>query len=219
MPVTELGAEDGRQLRVVVADDDAFTISLVGDGLRSLGYTVFTAATAEEAAELVAEVDPHALISDLNFGAGMSGARLLRAIREDYPWVALVVLTSHQSPQLAVDDPTDVPADAIYLVKSQLTRVEELGSAVTRAIAGQTEQANAPEAPAILVSSTQAEVLRMLASGATTKAIADKRGTTVRAAEAMVNRLYTTLGLEGGDMSAPRVTAIQLWQQGRVRVR
>ena len=180
--MTEPVADDARQLRVVVADDDAFTVSLVGDGLRSLGFTVFTADTAEHAAELVAEVDPHALISDLNFGAGMSGALLLKTVREDYPWVALVVLTSHQSPQLAVDDPSDVPADAIYLVKSQLSRVEELGSAVTRAIA-------------------------------------DKRGTTVRAAEAMVNRLYSTLGLEGGDMSAPRVTAIQLWQQGRVRVR
>ena len=212
-------AEDARQLRVVVADDDAFTVSLVGDGLRSLGFTVFTADSAEGAAELVAEVDPHALISDLNFGPGMSGALLLKTIREDYPWVALVVLTSHQSPQLAVDDPSDVPADAIYLVKSQLSRVEELGSAVTRAIAGQTDEARDIEATAILVSGAQAEVLRMLASGATTKAIADKRGTTVRAAEAMVNRLYATLGLEGGDMSAPRVTAIQLWQQGRVRVR
>jgi DNA-binding NarL/FixJ family response regulator len=217
--VSEPGSDDARQLRVVVADDDAFTLSLVGDGLRSQGFTVFTASSAEQAAELVTHLDPHALVSDLNFGAGMSGALLLRRVREEFPWVALVVLTSHQSPQLAVDDPSDVPTEAIYLVKSQLTRVEELGSAVTRAIAGQTQQAQTSEASAILVSDAQADVLRMLASGATTKAIAEKRGTTVRAAEAMVNRLYTTLGLEGDDLSAPRVTAIQLWQQGRVRVR
>lgn len=206
-------------LRVVVADDDAFTLSLVGDGLRSQGFTVFTASTAEEAATLVAELEPHALVSDLNFGAGMSGALLLRHVREEFPWVALVVLTSHQSPQLAVDDPTDVPADAVYLVKSQLARVEQLGAAVMAAIEGQTQQATATSASTILISEAQAEVLRMLASGATTKAIADKRGTTVRAAEAMVNRLYATLGLTGDELSAPRVTAIQLWQQGKVRVR
>ena len=210
--------DDTRQLRVVVADDDAFTLSLVGDGLRSQGFTVATALSAEQALELVAALDPHALISDLNFGSGMSGAHLMRRVRQDFPWVALVVLTSHQSPQLAVDNPADVPADAVYLVKSQLSRVEELGAAVTRAIAGQVDQSG-EAAPAILVSDAQADVLRMLASGATTKAIADKRGTTVRAAEAMVTRLYSTLGLEAGDLSAPRVTAIQLWQQGRVRVR
>ena len=217
--MSETPAESARQLRVVLADDDAFTVSLVGDGLRSQGFTVFTAASAEEALRVVGDVDPHALVSDLNFGIGMSGAHLLRMVREEFPWVALVVLTSHQSPQLAVNDPLDLPPDAIYLVKSQLTRVEQLGTAVTQAIAGQKAQVPTTPAEGILISEPQADVLRMLASGATTKAIADKRGTTVRAAEAMVNRLFTTLGLEGDDLTARRVTAIQLWQQGRVRVK
>ncbi len=212
------GEAQAHAIRVVVADDDVFTASLVGDGLRSQGFDVFAAASAESAEALVAEVDAHALVTDLNFGPGMSGAELLRRVRESSPWVALVVLTSHQSPQLAVTNPQDVPADAVYLVKSQVVRVDQLAGAVTRAIAGLgTEKGDS--APAILVTATQAEVLRKLASGESTKAIAEARGTTVRAAEAMVSRLYDTLGLAESGSSSPRVAAIQLWQQGRIRVR
>jgi DNA-binding NarL/FixJ family response regulator len=207
-----------RLLRVIVADDDSFTTSLVGDGLRSQGFIVFSASTAEDALSLVDEVDAHALVTDLNFGPGMSGAELLRRVRETSPWVALVVLTSHQSPELAVENPADVPDDAVYLVKSQVARVDQLASAVTRAIGGLGTE-RAPNAPAILVTTSQAEVLRKLAIGESTKSIAEARGTTVRAAEAMISRLYEGLGLYETAVSNPRIAAIQLWQQGRIRVR
>ena len=212
-----------RHLRVVVADDDHFTLSLVGDGLRAQGFTVFTAPTAEDAAQLVADVDAHALVTDLNFGPGMSGASLLRLVREEHPWVGLVVLTSHQSPQLAVDDPDDIPSDAVYLVKSQLHKVEQLASAVTKAIAGQVPDRERGVSDSLtitlIITAGQAEVLRLLAGGASAKAIAERRGTTVRAAEAMITRLYLTLGLETDSQTAQRVAAINLWQQGRIRVR
>lgn len=215
--MTESGASSA-PLRVVVADDDPFTVSLVSDALRTQGFVVFGAATAQAAEQLVGQADAHALVTDLNFGAGMSGAHLLRHVREEYPWVALVVLTSHQSPQLAVENVDDIPADAVYLVKSQLARIEQLADAVTRAIAGQSTEA-AQDAPAILITASQADVLRKLAAGESTKAIADSRGTTTRAAEAMLMRLYESLGVATDGSSSSRVAAVQLWHQGRIRVK
>lgn len=206
------------QLRVVVADDDPFTVSLVSDALRGQGFVAFGAATAEAAALLVGEVDAHALVTDLNFGEGESGSQLLRQVRDKYPWVALVVLTSHQSPQLAVEHAEDIPPDAVYLVKSQVARVEQLASAVTRALAGLGSE-EVLDAPAILITASQADALRKLAGGATTKAIADSRGTTTRAAEAMLTRLYESLGLVTDGSSSSRVAAVQLWHQGRIRVK
>jgi CheY-like chemotaxis protein len=50
------------KLRVVVADDDAFTTSLVSEGLRSQGFAVATALTTAEAWQLVAHQEPHALV-------------------------------------------------------------------------------------------------------------------------------------------------------------
>ena len=125
----------------------------------------------------------------------------------------------HQSPQLAVDDPADIPSDAVYLVKSQLHKVEQLASAVTKAIAGQSPDREPTASDSIVITAGQAEVLRLLAGGASAKAIAERRGTTVRAAEAMITRLYLTLGLDPDSHTAQRVAAINLWQQGRIRVR
>ena len=218
--MTTLSPDDHPALRVVVADDDAFTISLVGDGLRAKGFDVSTATTASEAWKLVMANDPHCLVSDLNFGAGTSGATLLRRASSEHPWMGLVVLTSHLSPELAVEDSSSLPPNVVYLVKSQLKRIDDLADAVRRAISGRTDS-DAPVIPVgtFLITAAQAEVLRMLAAGASTKALAAHRGTTVRAAETMLSRLYAALEL-GTDPSAnSSVSAVRLWQQGRIIVR
>ena len=218
--MTTLSPDDHPALRVVVADDDAFTISLVGDGLRAKGFDVSTATTASDAWKLVLATDPHCLVSDLNFGAGTSGATLLRRASSEHPWMGLVVLTSHLSPELAVEDSSSLPPNVVYLVKSQLKRIDDLADAVRRAISGRTD-GDLPDIPVgtFLITAAQAEVLRMLAAGASTKALAAHRGTTVRAAETMLSRLYAALEL-GTDPSAnSSVSAVRLWQQGKIIVR
>lgn len=209
------------KLRVVVADDDPFTTSLVSDGLRAQGFAVATALTVDAAWELVSTTEPHALVSDLNFGNGESGAEMLARVNAHYPWIGLVVLTSHQSPELAVPDAATLPESVVYLVKSQLRDVTQLAAAVAQAIDGQpTSTVNDTSAElSIVITAAQAEVLRMLASGASTRALAERRGTTVRAAETMLARLYATLGINGDPGSNPRVAALALWQQGKVTVR
>lgn len=211
----------GNGLVVVVAEDDSFTRSLVGDGLRAEGFEVRTAADPDAAWELLAAGDVHALVCDLDFGDGVSGAPLLRRVAVEQPWLALVVLTSHISPELAVSDADALPGDLVYLVKSRLRQVGDITAAVHEALTGR--RAGGDPEPAtdhetVAITPAQAEMLRMLASGMTTRAIAEHRGTSVRAAETMIARLYTALGLQD-DTSTPRVAALRLWQQGRVRVR
>jgi DNA-binding NarL/FixJ family response regulator len=215
-----------KSLRVVVADDDAFTTSLVSGGLRAQGYDVSTATTTTEAWGLVSSGDPHALVSDLNFGEGESGATLLRKVHDAYPWVGLVVLTSHLSPQLAVDDAKELPPGVVYLVKSHLREAEELAEAVARAIAGSDSESRAESVGlplsaggTITLTAAQAETLRMLAAGASTKVLAEARGTTVRAAETMLARLYVALGVDSDERSNPRVAAVHLWERGQISVK
>lgn len=218
--MTESTTRDERtSLRVVVADDDLFTTSLVSDGLRSHGFEVTVATDVEAAWAAVSHTDPHAIVSDLNFGSGGSGARLLSRVSAEFPWVGLVVLTSHRAPELAIDDASDLPPGVVYLVKSQLQRIDDLAAAVHEAIAGQTRVQPATIDGVIALTRSQADVLRMLAAGASTRAVAEHRGTTVRAAETMLARLYTALGLADDENSNPRVSAVLMWEQGRVSVR
>jgi DNA-binding NarL/FixJ family response regulator len=210
---------DRKSRRVVVADDDAFTVSLVADGLRGAGFEVRVASTASEAWMIVSSWDPHALVTDLNFEAKASGAELLRRVESKFPWIGLVVLTSHMSPELAVEDGGSLPPGAVYLVKSQLRGIQTLEDAVERSIAGLPAQRAAIEPETHAITSAQAEVLRMLATGASTKALADHRGTTVRAVETMLGRLYAALELGDDEQSNPRVAAVKMWERGLVSVR
>lgn len=216
---------ESKQLRVVVADDDAFTLSMVSSALEAQGFAVTTATNVSAALDAVRTTDPHAIVSDLNFGTVESGSDLLAQVAEEFPWVGLVVLTSHRSPELAVAKPERIPSSAVYLVKSQLSRIDDLSEAVHRAISSQTVEpdedwGSMPVDDGVpTVTAAQAEVLRMLAEGASTRALAEARGTTVRAVETMLNRLFLALGLETGEHSNPRVAAVTLWQKGGIRVR
>jgi DNA-binding NarL/FixJ family response regulator len=215
---------DPRALRVVIADDDAFTLSLVSGGLEAQGFAVTATTTVAQAIEAVKAIDPHAVISDLNFGTSENGTDLLRFVADHFPWVGLVVLTSHRSPELAVPDPQRIPRGAVYLVKSQLARIDDLADAVQRAISGAPDD----RVDALLerdddgvptVTAAQAEVLRLLAAGASTRALAEARGTTARAVETMLHRLFVALGLDTSENANPRVAAVTMWQRGGVRVR
>lgn len=213
-----------RQLRIVVADDDAFTVSLVAGGLEAKGFAVTPATSVSQALEAVRTVDPHAIVSDLNFGTTETGADLLQRVADEFPWVGLVVLTSHRSPELAVSNPEKIPLHAVYVVKSQLGRIDDLADAVHRAISGQTDPSGKDDLERSdqtvpTVTSAQAEVLRLLAEGASTRALAETRGTTVRAVETMLNRLFVALGLDTGENANPRVAAVTMWQRGGIRVR
>ena len=216
--MNDAASEPHKQRRVVVADDDSFTVSLVSDALRSVGFEVRTAATAAGAWGIVSNWDPHALVTDLNFELTESGVELLRRVEQKYPWVGLVVLTSHMSPGLAVADGGALPASVVYLVKSQLRGVGELEDAVERSIAGLPASAQQPTDTRV-ITPAQAEVLRLLAGGASTRALADRRGTTVRAVETMLARLYSALGLSDDDRSNSRVAAVKMWERGQVSVR
>ncbi len=206
--------------RILVVDDDALIAALVADGLRLNGHDVTVAASPSKARLVLGDVDPNLLMCDLNFVDGQSGAAFVAEVRAQLPWVACVVLSSHRSPELAVDDAHLLPSDVVYLVKSTVRSVDQILNAVHAAMTGtQLPAMEVDDEPVIVISATHAQVLRMLAAGATTRSLAEARGTSVRAVESLLVRLYNVLGLDNTRDSNPRVEAIRLWQSGRVGVR
>ena len=207
--------------RILAIDDDSLIATLVADGLRAHGHQVSVAASPRDAGPMLEELDPHLLICDLNFVDGQSGAEFIATVRADRPWVACVVLSNHRSPELAVPDAHLLPADVVYLVKSTVRSVGQIVDAVQAAMTGRALDRDLDEegGDTVTVTAVQANVLRMLASGASTRALAASRGTSVRAVESLLVRLYTTLGIDTSRESNPRVEAIRMWQAGLVRVR
>ena len=156
----------------------------------------------------------------MNFGINApSGADLLNFLDEQRPWIGKVILTSHASANLALPRGTELPKNVIYLVKSELQSISALGNAVQDSIAQINESTGRPaqaESTRIAISETQAEILRLLAEGYTNAAIASRRGTSLRATEALVQRTFSTLGLKNDEDFNPRILAVRMWQEDKV---
>ncbi len=211
------------QLRVLVVEDESFTRQLVANALVQQGFDVFACSSASEAIELAKTKDPHVVISDLDLGSGASGHDLLAVIAREYPWVGLVVLTAHSNPLLA--GVGNLPEGVTYLVKSAISDLSEIGSSVYQSISNVAHklpvelQDSIADIGTCVVSESQAETLRLLSQGLTNQAIADLRGTSLRAVENMIQRIYKALGLSHTGDKNLRIEAVSLWRQGKVQVR
>lgn len=208
--------------RVLVAEDEEFTLNLLREVLEGANFQVEAVTNVADAIARIDSFDPHAVITDLNFGVtGPSGADLLQFIEKDHPWVGKVVLTSHASPKLAIPNGVQIPEGVTYLVKSELGSISELVTAVEDSISKSNTVVEKPvvENDRIIISATQGEILLLLAEGYTNSAIARRRGTSLRATETLIQRTFSSLGLKADEDFNPRILAVRMWQQGKVVVK
>jgi len=208
--------------RVLIAEDEEFTLNLLSELLSAADFEVLAVSSVSEAISKIEIFDPHAVITDLNFGVSApSGADLLSFLDQNHPWVGKVILTSHASPNLAVPGGLQLPDDVTYLVKSDLKSISSLITAIQESISKSNVPALArvESGGRIVVSQAQGEILLLIAEGLTNAAIARKRGTSLRATETLVQRTFAVLGLKNDEDFNPRVLAVRLWQQDKVIVK
>lgn len=208
-------------IKVLLVEDEEFTRILIRDALTNIGMTVLAVASVNQALFEIEEFDPNVVVTDLDLGPGPDGADLLNQVEEERPWTGMVVLTAHASPELAVHGGRTIPEGATYLVKSQISSAASLKSAIEESIVGPglSQKAIKNSEDQYIVSSMQGEILRMIADGLSNAAIAREKNVTLRAAEALVQRTFTALGVKGNPDVNSRVVAVRLWQQGKVVVK
>lgn len=224
--MTSPSSPDGVELpvgarRVVLVEDEDFTRTAVAGVLQGGGFAVVAVGTVAAALEAIAALDPHAVVSDLDLGPGPTGADLLQRVADERPWVGLVALTAHRSIQLAVEGSARLPEGTIMIVKSRLDSMADITNAVEDSLAQVATGSGEDDAESggIVVTILQAEILRLMAEGLSNAGIASRRGTSVRAAEASVQRTLHALGVTANPDFNSRVLAVRLWQSGQVTVR
>jgi len=212
---------DQRSIRVLLVEDEDFTRTMVGEMLSASGITVLSVPSVAEAIKSMDEFDPHVVLTDLDLGHGPDGADLLTKVAEERPWTGMVVMTAHASPELAINDASRIPEQAGYIVKSEIHSIQNLISVIQESIImpGNFNGSDGASEEKITITTTQAEILRMIADGLSNTAIADARGITLRAAEALIQRTFVALGVNGDSTINPRVVAVRKWQQGEVVVK
>lgn len=212
---------DQRSIRVLLVEDEDFTRTMVSEMLSASGINVLPVASVAEALKSMEDFDPHVVLTDLDLGHGPDGADLLTKVAEDRPWTGMVIMTAHASPELAINDVSRIPEQAGYIVKSELNSIHSLVSIIQESIImpGNFNGSDSVGEEKVTITSSQAEILRMIADGLSNAAIAEARGITLRAAEALIQRTFAALGVNGDSSINARVAAVRMWQQGKVAVK
>lgn len=209
----------GQAVRVLVAVRDGFERAAISDALERDGLTPVVAGVGDEALAALERSDPHVVVTDLDTSIGSSVGELLDHVYRQRPWVGLVALTSHASPQLALPA-GQTPPNTILLVKSRISSLDDITQAVRRAI----ESSHASQSPAdgaspIVLTQAQADILRLIAEGYSNAGIARVRGTTLRATESLVQRTLQAMQINADADHNPRVLAVRRWLEGEIVVR
>ena len=212
---------DQRSIRVLLVEDEDFTRTMVSEMLSASGINVLPVASVAEALKSMEDFDPHVVLTDLDLGHGPDGTDLLTKVAEDRPWTGMVIMTAHASPELAINDVSRIPEQAGYIVKSELNSIHSLVSIIQESIImpGNFNGSDNVGEEKVTITSSQAEILRMIADGLSNAAIAEARGITLRAAEALIQRTFAALGVNGDSSINARVAAVRMWQQGKVAVK
>jgi NarL family two-component system response regulator LiaR len=204
-------------IRVIIVDDHAMLrrglkFFLKGfDDLELVGE----ANSGPAALDLCAEVQPDVVIMDMVM-PGMDGAQATQAIREQFPQVQVIALTSFQEEDLVE---RALQAGAIgYLLKN--VNADGLAHAIREAYAGRSTLA--PEATEILIQATrqraaqpdygltqrEQEVLALLVEGLSNAEISERLVITVATVKFHVRGILSKLGVSS------RAEAIALaWQE------
>jgi len=200
---------------VVVVENESLLRDLIARSLETAGFEVSTAANAADAKRAVKAADPDVCVLDIELGPGPNGFDFAEYLSREANDVGVVFLTNLPDPRFANRDVKVINQNQAYLRKSQLVDSKELIEAVNAVLKEQDvdkfRHDQNLERPLAELSRRQISVLKLVAEGHSNNQIAQERGTTVRAVEGMVSRIFVALGVDAQGLGNARVEATRMY--------
>ena len=203
---------------VVVEDEPLFRDLLVNAVLSQVTDATVTGSypTGEVALKHLGSVEVDVLLSDIDLGMGMTGVELGIQVRRQSAARGVVLLSNLSQPELLATLPPDVQGGWSYLLKRNVSNIDQLGTALRSAatggitidsqlIAGAEIMRDGPMGR---LTSRQVEVLSMVATGLSNQRVADELHVGLRTIESSMSLILTQLDLKPEDGISPRVAAV-----------
>jgi DNA-binding NarL/FixJ family response regulator len=216
-----------RRHRVALADDDVLFREGVAALLEKAGHEVVgQAGSGRELRELVAEREPDLAIVDIRMPPTHSteGLDAARAIREEQPGTAILLLSAH----VEVEDAMDLLAAGErsgYLLKSRVRDIDEFldsidrivkgGSIVDPALVQELVTARRVQDPLDELSEREREVLSLMAEGRSNAGIAQQLWVTEGTVAKHVHSILRKLGIAEAPQDHRRVLAVLTFLDSR----
>ncbi len=206
-------AASAPQRLVLVVEDEALTRSLIVEMLESAGFEVQACSSAVEALRECRYADPDAVITDIDLGPGPSGLDLVENLGRTYPHIAVLVLSNYP---ILRQHPVNTRKRLAYLDKREVGSSATVIDALEAVLRDEVEKrrvADDADAAVARLSRAQLDALRMMAEGLSNAEIAAQRGISKRAAESLIQRTISTLGISPDERLNPRVQAVRIYFQ------
>jgi serine/threonine-protein kinase PknK len=206
--------------RVALADDNVLLRESLASLLDRRGFVVVgQAGDAEGLMDIVREHGPELVIVDIRMppAHGNEGLEAARTIREQFPDIAILVLSAH----VEVEEAMDLVASGTrigYLLKDRVTDVENFlatlhaivmgGSVVDPTLVKELVGAPRAEDPLRVLTTREREVLALMAEGRSNAGIARQLWISPGTVEKHIRSILTKLGLPETDEDHRRVLAV-----------
>jgi DNA-binding NarL/FixJ family response regulator len=201
---------------VLVVENEPLMRDLLARAVESAGFVVTTAANAADAKRAMKSIDPDAIVVDIELGPGPNGFELVDSISPAAHAVGIVYLTNLPDPRFGKKDASMVKSNQAYLRKGAIQNGQELVDAIEAvlkdSITKEYRHDLASNRPFSALSRRQVETLQLLSEGKTNAQIAELRGTTIRAVEGMLTRIFELMAIDPKDGN-PRVEAASKYHQ------
>jgi len=209
------------QHRLLVVEDEPLFRELL---VRTLAteptfQVVGEAENGEDSVRLASELEPDAVLMDIELGAGMDGLDAAALIKQHRPETGIVFLSAHHDRRYVTSLQLGDNPGCSYLLKQNARNVE----AVVRAIEGSIDGLLVLD-PALVsqlsprlgsslsrLTPRQLETMRLIAQGHNNAAIAERMVLTEKSVETYINTIYQQLGLSAEPRVHARVKATLIY--------
>ena len=226
LPVVWQRLPDEVPVRVVVAEDAALIRAGVVRLLGDVGFDVVADVGDHDsllAAVRAATPPPDLLITDIRMPPTLTdeGLRAAAELRAEFPSLAVLVLSQHVEAAAALTLLGSTPTAVGYLLKERISDVEEFvahcrtvaagGSVIDPIVTEQLLVRHRERAALDALSGREQEVLALMASGASNRAIAASLFCSDKTVESHVRSIFQKLELSENPDGNRRVAAVIRW--------
>ena len=154
----------------------------------------------------------------MDLGIGATGIDVGIALRKKNPSIGLVFLTTYKDPRLIESNMPLIPEGAIYLNKREINSVSALAQQIAIASARPLSRRSFPwnkNSDLNSLTDIQIEIMREIATGASTSEIARKRGVTEQAIDKTISRISKQLDIPKNAETNQRVQIVRAYFESK----
>jgi DNA-binding NarL/FixJ family response regulator len=206
-------------VRLILVEDDPFTLATLGDALTLQGFQVKArVSTAAQALVAQSEFQPQVAVLDLDLGIGPTGVDVGIALRKKDPNIGIVFLTSYKDPRLIESNLPQLPEGAIYLNKFEMNSTQIIASQISIAMLKPLTKRVFPWSRHSILSEltqTQIEIMRDIAEGLSTSEIARTRSVSEQAIDKSISRIAKHLVIPKSADTNQRVQIVRAYFENK----